>query len=62
VWEGAKDIIFTQLKSSSLFSEGLKPAVYSVKENEISGAEWGREGFAISYFKGQIRREYPIHT
>ena len=56
------NLSYYQLKTGSLFNNGLKPAIYSFKENELNGTEWVRDGFAISYFKGHIKREYPLNT
>ncbi|CAD8208043.1 unnamed protein product [Paramecium pentaurelia] len=51
--------LLNQLKSNSLFNEGLQPAIYSIKENEINKKEWSRGGFNISYFKSSFIKEYP---
>ncbi|CAD8207132.1 unnamed protein product [Paramecium octaurelia] len=51
--------LLNHLKSSSLFNEGLQPAIYSIKENEINKNEWTRGGFNISYFKSPFIKEYP---
>ncbi|CAK83850.1 unnamed protein product (macronuclear) [Paramecium tetraurelia] len=52
--------ILNHLKTGSLFNEGLQPAVYSVKENQLIGTEWCRDGFNISYFKSVFMKEYPL--
>ncbi|CAD8111912.1 unnamed protein product [Paramecium primaurelia] len=51
--------LLNHLKSSSLFNEGLQPAIYSIKENEINKQEWFRGGFNINYFKSPFLKEYP---
>ncbi|CAD8120249.1 unnamed protein product [Paramecium sonneborni] len=50
--------LLNHLKSNSLFNEGLQPAIYSVKENEIDRTEWRRGGFNINYFKSPFIKEY----
>ncbi|CAD8117283.1 unnamed protein product [Paramecium sonneborni] len=52
--------ILNHLKTGSLFNEGLQPAVYSIKENQLVGTEWCRDGFNISYFKSVFMKEYPL--
>ena len=47
----------SQNKPGSLFSDGLCPAVYSVKQNEIDQTEWVRDGFNVGYSKGDIQRD-----
>ncbi|CAD8166524.1 unnamed protein product [Paramecium pentaurelia] len=52
--------LLNHLKNGSLFNEGLQPAVYSIKDNQINGTEWCRDGFNISYFKSPFIKEYPL--
>lgn len=37
------------MKDDSLYSEGMKPFVYSLKKKEFEGVEWFRGGFNIDY-------------
>lgn len=45
-----------QLKPSSLFNDGMKPAVFSVKNSKEKGANWDHDGFNITYRKNNIMR------
>jgi len=41
----------------------LKPAVYSVKQNQATGCEWVRAGFDIAYYRNNlmtIRLNYTL--
>ena len=46
----------TQLKHESLFSQGMKPVVFSDLENKDNGEGWKRGGFNIAYYKNNILR------
>lgn len=44
-----KLVIDNLMKDDSLYSNGMKPFVYSLKKKESSGVGWHRGGFDISY-------------
>lgn len=46
--------IINHVKTGSLFNEGLKPAVYSVKAKEKNGIGWTRQGNHISYYRNNM--------
>ncbi|CAG9316011.1 unnamed protein product [Blepharisma stoltei] len=46
--------IVNLLKYESLYNEGLKPLVFSLKDAEITGVTWKRGGFNISYYQNSI--------
>lgn len=37
------------MKDDSLYSQGMKPFIYSTKKNELEGVSWHRGGFNIQY-------------
>ncbi len=43
--------IINLVKPSSIYSEGMRPLIYSVKDAEQGGRGWHRAGFDISYFE-----------
>lgn len=44
------------VKLDSLYNEGLKPCVYSLKEHQATGLGWHRAGSSVAYFKSQELR------
>ena len=49
--------ILNLLKADSLFNYGMQPVVFSRIRNKMFGEEWKREGRAITYRKGSVKRE-----
>jgi len=45
------------VKQSSLFNEGMKPTVYSVKKKEDKNIGWIKDGNNISYYQNSISKE-----
>ena len=44
------------MKPTSLFSAGMRPAVFSSYENTYMGEGWKRDGLDVSYSKNNIIR------
>mmetsp|Transcript_9856 Transcript_9856/g.19518 ORF Transcript_9856/g.19518 Transcript_9856/m.19518 type:complete len:901 (+) Transcript_9856:277-2979(+) len=45
------------VKFDSLYNDGLKPCVYSLKKQELTGTAWHRAGRSLSYFKNAELRK-----
>jgi hypothetical protein len=52
--------IINYMKYESLYSEGMKPLVYSTKKFESTGEDWHRSGFNLGYYQNTYRRDYPV--
>jgi hypothetical protein len=46
--------ILNFVKFDSLFSQGMKPLIYSDKEEKATGTQWHRDGFGIEYKENTI--------
>lgn len=60
--QSVKFNLVNMVKQSSLFSCGMKPAVFSKRAYEEEGRSWFRDGYSISYRQNHIQRENRGHA
>lgn len=49
--------ILNLMKSDSLYNQGLRVLMYSVKGHELEGQSWFRSGDEIVYFQNNIKKK-----
>lgn len=47
-------------KTASLYSDGMKPCIFSKRRNQSEGVGWFRGGDYISYSQSEIPRYYQV--
>lgn len=49
--------IVNLMKNDSLYNQGQKPLLYSMKRNELEGRTFYRDGAKICYFQNNLRKK-----
>jgi hypothetical protein len=52
--------IINFMKYESLYSEGMKPLIYSKQFHKSEGIDWHRGGFNLGYFQNTYSREFSM--
>lgn len=50
--------IINLMKFQSLYSEGMKPAVFSTYKKQAFNTDWHRDGFNLGYYQNANKRKY----